>query len=132
MLPPPFSLVFSPLFVVYANEVIRQARLFVQGFALDDEAVVLDEIKAIGPGGNFLASDRTVKVCRLTNFSFGIWPFLSFEQWQAEGMPKADALLRRHTQELMDNLPAPQDHDELIARGEAFIRRFKTLPGARV
>jgi len=38
------SLVFSPALVVYSDEVIRQARLFKQGFVINDESVALNEI----------------------------------------------------------------------------------------
>ena len=117
------SIVFSPTFTVYANEVVRQARLYADGFQLDDEAVALDEIKAMGPGGNFLVADQTVKLCRKTNFSSGVWPYLALDDWEAAGKPKADDILRQHTREMLDNLTAPGDHDELIARGEAFISK---------
>jgi len=117
------SIVFSPTFTVYANEVVRQARLYADGFQLDDEAVALDEIKAMGPGGNFLVADQTVKLCRKTNFSSGVWPYLALDDWEAAGKPKADDILRQHTREMLDNLTPPGDHDELIARGEAFISK---------
>jgi trimethylamine--corrinoid protein Co-methyltransferase len=117
------SLVFSSTFTVYANEVVRQARLFADGFQLDDEAVALNEIEAMGPGGHFLVADQTVKLCRETNFASGIWPYLTLDDWEAAGKPKADDILRQHTLELLDNLTAPDDHDELIAKGEAFINK---------
>ena len=116
------SIVFSPTFTVYANEVVRQARLYADGFQLDDEAVALDEIKAMGPGGNFLVADQTVNLCRETNFSSGIWPYLALDDWKAAGKPKADDILRQHTRELLESLTPPDDHDELIAKGEEFIK----------
>jgi trimethylamine--corrinoid protein Co-methyltransferase len=117
------SVVFSSTFTVYANEVVRQARLYAGGFQLDDETVALDEIKAIGPGGNFLMADQTVRLCRETNFSMGIWPYLTLEDWKAARKPKADDILRQHTRELLDNLTPLDDHDELIAKGEEFISK---------
>jgi trimethylamine--corrinoid protein Co-methyltransferase len=117
------SLVFSPLLVVYANELIRQARLFGRGFSLDDASVALNEIESIGPGGNFLAADLTVKLCRQDNYDNSIWQHLTFDQWLAQGRPKAEDVLRRHTRDLLDNLRVPEDHDDLIAAGEAFIEK---------
>ena len=117
------SVVFSSTFTVYANEVIRQARLYADGFQLDDEAVALNQIEAIGPGGHFLVADQTVRLCRETHFSPGIWPYLTLDDWNAAGKPKADDILRQHTRELLDNLTPPEDHDELIAKGETFIRK---------
>ena len=115
------SMVFSSTFTVYANEVIRQARLYASGFRLDDETIAIDEIKSIGPGGNFLVAGQTVNLCRETSFRSGIWPYLALDDWESEGKPKADDILRQHTRELLDNLTPPDDHDELIARGEEFI-----------
>jgi trimethylamine--corrinoid protein Co-methyltransferase len=115
------SLVFSPAFVVYSDEVIRQARLFKQGFALDDESVDLADIESVGPAGNFLMSDATFKLCREVDFSSSIWPNLTLDQWQADGSPSADKILRQHTRSLLDELPAPEDHAELIRAGESFI-----------
>jgi trimethylamine--corrinoid protein Co-methyltransferase len=118
------SVVFSPNFVVYANEVIRQARLFSQSFDLDDNSINLDEIETIGPGGNFLMADQTMKLFRETHFSDSIWPFLSLDQWQTGKHPNADAVLRRRTHELLDIANPPEDHDAVIEKGEAFIRQL--------
>ncbi|MBW2410731.1 MAG: trimethylamine methyltransferase family protein [Deltaproteobacteria bacterium] len=116
------SVVFSPHFVTYSNEVIRQARLFTRGFDLDDNSVNLDEIKSIGPGGNFFMAEQTMQLFRDTHFKDSIWPFLSLDEWQSGKHPNADAVLRQHTRELMENATPPDDHDELIERGEEFIR----------
>jgi trimethylamine--corrinoid protein Co-methyltransferase len=120
------SMVFSPALVVYSDEVIRQARFFKQGFVINDESVALNEIESIGPGGNFLISDQTVKHCREVNFSSSIWPELTLENWQAQGNPSADEILRQHTCSLLDGLSAPEDHAELISRGETYIHQRTT------
>jgi len=113
--------------VVYGNEVIRQARLFNQGFDLDDTSVNLDEIAAIGPGGNFLMADQTLQLFRKTHFKDSIWPFVSLDQWQTGNYPNADTILRQHTRDLLDNSNPPEDHADLIARGEGFIKGLSAL-----
>ena len=115
------SLAFSPAFVVYSDEIIRQSRFFNQGFQISDASVALDEIDSIGPGGNFLISDLTVALCRETNFNSSIWPNLALDDWQTKGQPQADKVLRTHTRDLLDDLPVPEDHADMIARGERFI-----------
>jgi len=117
------SVAFSPPAVVYANEIISQARRFSKGFSLDEMDVAPDEISAIGPGGNFLMADMTLKRCREINYGNPIWPELSLEEWQEQGMPKAEKFLREYTLELLDNHPRPEDHDDLIEKGEAFIEK---------
>lgn len=116
------SMVFSATMVVYSDEVIRQARLFASGFSFDETSTILNEIETIGPGGNFLMSDLTVKLCREMDCSSSIWPNLTLNQWQNEGNPKAEDILRRHTLDLLNDLRPPEDHAELITKGEAFIR----------
>ncbi len=120
------SLVFSPSLVVYSDEVIRQARLFKQGFVINDKSLALNDIESTGPGGNFLIADLTVKLCREINFSSLIWPHMTLDKWLAQGSPRADEILRQHTCSLLDGLSAPEDHAELITRGEIFIQQRTT------
>jgi len=120
------SLAFSPAAAVYADHVIRMSRRFAAGFALDEEALGLPEIAEVGPGGDFLAADSTLRHFREAAFNSPIFPRLSLEAWQAGGEPRAEDLLRRHTAELMASHPAPPDHDELLERGEAWIARSKS------
>jgi len=117
------SLAFSPAAAVYADHVIRQARRFAAGFALDAESLGFAEIAEVGPGGDFLASDLTLKRFREAAFTSPVFPRLSLEAWQAAGRPRAEDLLRRHTAELMAAHPAPPDHDDMLERGEAWIAR---------
>ena len=115
------SKAFSPAVLVYASEVIEQARLFAQGFALDDASVALGEILDVGPGGSFLLSPSTLARFRDAAFQSEIFPTLTLEKWQEQGAPEAESLLRQHTQHLLDRVEPPEDHDELIAQGEAWI-----------
>ena len=114
---------FSPVVIVLANEVIAQARRLAHGFAFDDGALVLDEIEAVGPGGNFLTEPTTLRRFRDAYFKSSIWPNHTLESWQDAGNPHADQVLRQHTQDMLDRLQPPEDHDELMARGEAFIQQ---------
>jgi trimethylamine--corrinoid protein Co-methyltransferase len=119
-----YSMVFSPAIAVYANEVIRKARLFEKGFSLTDDPDILGEIKSIGPGGNFLMAESTFKNCRKIPRENVIWPHFCLKTWQSKGCPKADDFLRQHTIQLMNNLSRPKDHDELIEKGERFIQNL--------
>ena len=108
---------------VQAARASAKKRNFSQSFDLDDNSINLDEIETIGPGGNFFMAAQTMKLFRETHFSDSIWPFLSLDQWQTGKHPNADAVMRRHTCELLDNSSPPQDHDDVIEKGEAFIRK---------
>lgn len=113
---------FSPAVVVYANEVIAQARRFAQGFTLEDATLALDEIAQVGPGGSFLTTGLTLKLFRSAYYRSEVWPNLTLEEWQEKGRPRADAALRRYTRQLLEGLDAPEDHADLMGRGQAYIR----------
>lgn len=117
--------VFSPNVIVYANEVIAQARRFAQGFEIDDSGDIFEEIAKTGPGGNFLTSDLTYNRFSEAYFQSDIFPQLTLEDWQNRGCPQADALLRRYTAEIISSLKAPDDHAELMAKGLEFIRKIE-------
>jgi trimethylamine--corrinoid protein Co-methyltransferase len=117
-------MVFSSAAAVYANEVIKQARIIAKGFSYDDSIDALHEIAEAGPGGNFLSSDLTLKRFRQAYYLSDIFPQLTFEDWQEKGCQRAGDVLRHYTKELMDNLSVPADHGDLMERGEAFIREL--------
>jgi trimethylamine--corrinoid protein Co-methyltransferase len=117
------SLVFSPELVVYADDLIRQSRAFAAGFSLEDEAVGLSDIATVGPGGNFLLSSLTGKHFRDSQFSSTIWPFLTLDKWKEKGAPLADKILRERTLELLKNPVSPEDKDEIVSKGEAFLEQ---------
>ena len=118
------SKAFSPKNVVYSSDIITQARRFTNGFPLNDITVGLDEIMATGPGGNFLTARSTRKNYKNAYFESQIFPQLSFEKWQENGQPKAEKYLIDRTQQLIAKLNYPEDHDEFIQKGEAFIRKL--------
>ncbi|MDJ0782746.1 MAG: trimethylamine methyltransferase family protein [Desulfosarcinaceae bacterium] len=123
------SLAFAPTVVVYADQVIRQARQFSGGFSLAATDVATEQIDTIGPAGNFLMAPLTLERFRQAQ-SADLWPSQTLEQWAAEEGPSADGHLRRHTIDLMVELRPPSDHDEIMARGETLIHPYETAQGS--
>jgi trimethylamine---corrinoid protein Co-methyltransferase len=113
--------VFSPNTVVYVHEIIDQARRVAGGFQLDEATAGLDEIARVGPGGSFLTAPSTRRAYKTGYYPSPVFPHWGMEQWQAQGQPEAKAVLRKHTQALIESAPAPEDHAELLARGETLI-----------
>ncbi|HTP02077.1 MAG TPA: trimethylamine methyltransferase family protein [Anaerolineales bacterium] len=116
---------FAPTTVVYVHEIIDQAKRIADGFALDDDSSVLDEIAAAGPGGSFLSARTTKQLYKTGYYRSPMWPRWSIEKWQSEGMPDAKKLLRERTCALLESAPAPDDCDELMRKGEEIIGKIK-------
>ena len=118
------SKAISPTTVVHVHEIIDQALHFANGFQLDDAQAALDEIARVGPGGSFLSSPSTLKNYKKGYYVSDVYPRWTMEQWQAEGQPEARWVLRQRTQELLANLPAPENCNALTRKGEEFIQSF--------
>jgi trimethylamine--corrinoid protein Co-methyltransferase len=120
------SQAFSPNLIVYANEVIQQARQFTEGFVIDDTNIGLEDIAQVGPGGSFLTSNLTLKFYRNARQSSHIFDNLSIDEWQARGRPQAEDVLKGYTRQLLDESKPPENHSELLAQGESFIEKVTT------
>lgn len=105
----------SPEMLVLTNEIISMNRRFVEGVRVDDEALALDVIHEVGPGGEFLSHDHTMAHWR------ELWlPYLFDRQrlvsWQEKGAKNLNARLRETTVALLDEhepepLPAAVDQE---------------------
>ena len=115
------SKAFSPALTVYGSEVIGQARLFAAGFTVDEASIGVDEaILAMKQDGHFLMTPTTLERYQTATYP-GLFPHISLEKWQEERLV-ADRLLRERTRQLMAEAEPPEDHDAVLARGQAFIR----------
>ena len=114
----------SPTTIVHVHEIIDQALRIHNGFQLDDANAVVGEIAKVGPGGNFLNQPSTMKNYKTGYYVSSVYPHYSMEKWQEVGSPPARQVLREKTQDLMASTPAPDDHDELIGKGEEFISKY--------
>ncbi len=117
------SKAYSPAMTVYGDEVIGAARLFARGFAVDEASLGAEEaIAALAGEGHFLTAPSTLASYRSAYYP-SIFPRIGLEKWVDTGMPRADALVRERARELLETARAPDDHDAVIARGEALIAR---------
>jgi trimethylamine--corrinoid protein Co-methyltransferase len=115
------SKAISPQTFVYCHEIIDQALRLANGFQLDDMHVGLEEIHKVGAGKSYVSAPTTLKKYKTGYYVSPIFPRWSMEKWMNAGQPHVQDRLREYTIELLKNLPAPEDHAELMAKGEEFI-----------
>ena len=58
------GLIFSYAQLVIDNDIFKMIRKVMQGMRVDDENLAVDIIKSVGPGGDFLIQDHTMKYMR--------------------------------------------------------------------
>lgn len=117
------SKAISPQTFVYCHEIIDQALRLAHGFQLDDMHVGLEEIHKVGAGKSYVSAPTTLKKYKTGYYVSPIFPRWSMEKWMNAGQPHVQDKLREYTIELLKNLPAPDDHEELMVKGEEFIRK---------
>jgi trimethylamine--corrinoid protein Co-methyltransferase len=115
------SKAFSPVLAVYADDVIGQTIRLREGFPMGDRELDLETIISQGPGGTFLNSDLTLGSFRNAYYESKLMPRLGLEEWEIQGHPRFEDLLREQTCQLLADQEEPEDHDGLLAEGEAFI-----------
>jgi len=115
------SKAFSATNTVYVHEIIRQALDYAGGFRLDAVSVGLDEIHEAGPSGHYLTSPTTLENYKTAYYSSPIFPRYAMETWVEKGHPAAVDVLRQYTTELLCDLQVPEDHEEIMEKGERFI-----------
>jgi len=118
------SKAYSPAMTVYGDEVIGASRLFARGFPVDPASIGAEEaIAQLATEGHFLTSPSTLASYRSAYYP-SIFPRIGLEKWVDLGRPRADARVRERARELLAQAPAPEDRDEIVAKGEALITRL--------
>ena len=86
--------------IVLGDELVGYARQFMREVPVDEYALALDEIKAVGPGGNFLGTKYT----RRHHREFWMPTLLDHnvhDRWAAEGATSLGARVRARLAELL-------------------------------
>jgi len=91
---------------VIDNEIIGMAMKMLRGIDVDEEHLALDEIREVGPGGNFLSLEHTVRHFRREYLE----PMLASRQQRADMTPTPD---NRH-RDILDS--ARQRAKEIISQ----------------
>ncbi len=91
----------SPELMVLTNEIISQTRRFTAGVRLDDEALALDVIADVGPGGEFLSHEHSLAHWRELWLP-QIFDRQRLETWEQQGSKSVNDRLREVTIALMD------------------------------
>lgn len=100
------GLACSPEYIVLANELIAMNRVFARGVRFDDEAFALDVIDEIGPGGQFLTHDHTMRHWREL-WVPSLYERRRLESWQEKGAQTMHDRIREATVAILDSHRVP-------------------------
>jgi len=110
--------------VAICDEIISMLGMLYRGIATDGDRLAADVVDEVGPGGQFLDSDHTVRHFRTEHFLPRLLDRNNSTKWQAAGSPDlADRANARVRQILAAHRPAP-----LPAEAEAAIAKVLANP----
>lgn len=79
------GLIFSYAQLVIDNDIFKMIRKVMQGMQVDDENLAVDIIKSVGPRGDFLMQDHTMKYMRTLPSAPKLIERNNRENWLAGG-----------------------------------------------
>jgi trimethylamine--corrinoid protein Co-methyltransferase len=99
--------------LVIDDEIIEMTKFFCRGIAVNDDEIKLDEIQSVGPAGNFIELDSTLKGARLLT-SPRLIDRKVREAWVEDGSPDFyQKALREARRTLAEHEVEPLDADVL-------------------
>ncbi len=119
------ALIGSHEMVVLSDEVVGMVKRFLAGVRVDDETLALDVIKEVGPGGNFLAHEHTVRHMRQEVWFPKLIDRTKYGGWQDAGSKTMGDRVRERVAEILSTheippLPPEVDAgiDEILAAAD--------------
>lgn len=99
----------SLLWLAFDNEIMNYVGRIAGGFQVNADTLATELVRAVGPGGNFLAEPHTVEHFRKELWlPSAIWTRLSYEGWENQGGRSfADRLGERVEEILRKHQPQP-------------------------
>ena len=116
------GLIFSYAQLVIDNDIFKMIRKVMQGMHVDDENLAVDIIKSVGPGGDFLMQDHTMKYMRTLPSVPNLIERNNRENWLASGgKGLAERAAERAAEILANHKPLPLS-DEATSALRAIVK----------
>ena len=85
------------------DELMEYVRRITRGFAVDAETLAADVIRQVGPGGNFLAEEHTIRHFRHELWPAGpVWTRQSWDGWVEGGSSSMGDRIRERVRQILD------------------------------
>jgi trimethylamine--corrinoid protein Co-methyltransferase len=106
----------SLLWLAFDDELMSYVKRIARGFAVDEDRLATDVVRTVGPAGNFLAEEHTVRHFREELWlPDPTWTRQAYDLWQADGGTSFADRLYRHVEGIL-TAHQPERLDEALGR----------------
>jgi len=110
---------------------LASLQIFAEGPDLSDEALALEAVREVGPGGHYLGCAHTQRNFKTAFYTSNIADNNSYEQWEAEGARDANQRAADRARKVLQQYQAPPLDPAIDEALLDFIARKKAgLPDA--
>lgn len=114
--------------LVADDEIVAMTRFCRGGIPVSDATMMLDEIAAVGPGGEFVSTDGTLKGMRAQSATKLIDRQVR-EAWQADGSPAYYDTARKEAKRILAEHEVPELSDDVRKEIRSVIERTEKEAG---
>jgi trimethylamine--corrinoid protein Co-methyltransferase len=93
--------------LVMNDEIIAMTRRIMRGIEISDDALMLDLIDRVGPGGEFMSTVETARRCRAEIWNPSLLDRNNWDGWQAAGSPTMQDRIRARVQRILSTHRPP-------------------------
>jgi len=122
------GLIFSLESLLLGDDIISAVSHFADGIQVDDETLALDVIDKVGPEGNFLSEEHTVKFLKQEGWYSSLLNRKQFQAWKAEGSKTVNQRLAEKAHKIIEeDVPPLISNDEMKELDKIIAEREKKL-----
>jgi trimethylamine--corrinoid protein Co-methyltransferase len=104
-------------------DLIQMVKTMLQPLDLSEEAMGVDAMQEVGPGGHFFGCAHTMQRYQTAFYAPMISDWRNFEQWQQSGAPKADERAHALYRQALEQYEAPGIDPAIAEELDAFVAR---------
>jgi trimethylamine--corrinoid protein Co-methyltransferase len=106
-------------------EILGMLHTFLKGLDLSDDALAMDSIRSVPPGGHHLGTPHTMEHFRTAFYRAELFDYNSAEQWQEEGSLDAAQRANAKYKQLLKEYEAPDLDEAINEELQAFMAKRK-------
>ncbi len=110
-------------------DLLQMVQEFLQPIVVDDDAMALDAMVEVGPGGHFFGAQHTLQRYATAFYQPIISDWRNFSQWEAVGSPQADRKANTVWKQALAEYREPALDPDIAAAIDAFVARRKAEGG---